>query len=276
MKESSFTFEGLATELQTLANQILAYLPKLAIALLVLLLGWMLAKLGRLLIKRAIARLDSWWSQLISKKGLAPVHSHRPPARMIGELIFWLILLIFITLAAEILGLESFGSWLKTLVAYLPLVVGGMLIVLVGFVVSSLARDLVVSAASSAGLSHVELLARTVQIIILFIAVIIGVDQIGIDIGFLTVVAAIILATMLGGVALAFGLGAKTHVSNIIAANQLRQIYHVGDSVRIGDLEGTITDITVTRVLLENDLGNMAIPAKIFDEQVTTIIERDT
>jgi len=156
MKESSFTFEGLATELQTLANQILAYLPKLAIALLVLLLGWMLAKLGRLLIKRAIARLDSWWSQLISKKGLAPIHSHRPPARMIGELIFWLILLIFITLAAEILGLDSFGSWLKTLVTYLPLVVGGMLIVLVGFVVSSLARDLVVSAASSAGLSHGE------------------------------------------------------------------------------------------------------------------------
>ena len=149
-----------------------------------------------------------------------------------------------------------------------------MLIILIGFVVSSLTRDLVSSAASTAGLSHGDLLGRTSQVIILFIAIVLGIDQIGVDIAFLSVVAGIILATLFGGIALAFGLGARTHVSNIISANQLRQIYQVGDTVRIGDIEGRIVDIMVSRVMIETETGSVDIPAKLFDEQVTYITEK--
>ena len=145
---------------------------------------------------------------------------------------------------------------------------------LVGFIVSSLVRDLVTSALASAGLSHGELLGRTTQVIILFITIIIGMDQIGIDIAFLSVVVSIILGTMFGGIALAFGLGARTHVSNIIAANQLQQIYQVGDRVRIDDIDGRIRDITVSRVIIETETGSVDVPAKLFDEQITIITEK--
>lgn len=158
--------------------------------------------------------------------------------------------------------------------AYLPLAAAGLLIVLVGFAVSSLARDLVLSAANSAELENGELLARTTQIIILFIAVILGIDQIGIDVLFLSVLAGIILSTMLGGIALAFGLGARTHVSNIIAVNQLRHLYQAGDRIRIGDIEGRLLDITISRVVIETEVGSVSVPAKLFDEQVVTIIEK--
>jgi small-conductance mechanosensitive channel len=79
---------------------------------------------------------------------------------------------------------------------------------------------------------------------------------------------------MLGGIALAFGLGARTHVSNIIAANQMRQIYQVGDRVRVGDIEGKIMDIMVARVIIETESGTVDVPAKIFDEQVTMVVEK--
>jgi small-conductance mechanosensitive channel len=120
------------------------------------------------------------------------------------------------------------------------------------------------------------MLGRSAQIIILFTAIIIGIDQVGIDIAFLSVIAGIVLSAMLGGLALAFGLGARTHVSNIIAANQLRNLYHVGDKVRVGDIEGRILDITVSRLLIETDIGTVDIPAKLFDEQITTITEKGT
>ena len=185
-----------------------------------------------------------------------------------------MLLLVFVTLATDILGLSIFGTWLREIVTYLPLAAAGLLIVLVGFVVSSLARDLVTSTATSAGLAHGELLGRTAQIIILFTAIIIGINQIGINVAFLSTLASIIFATTLGGIALAFGLGARTHVSNIIAANQLRQIYQIGDKVRIGDIEGRILDITVSRVIIESEVGSVDMPAKIFDEQVTIITEK--
>jgi small-conductance mechanosensitive channel len=194
----------------------------------------------------------------------------------VGEVVFWLVILIFVTLATEITGLSIFGSWLKQAATYLPLAIAGLLIVLVGFVVSSLFRDLVASNAASAGLSQGDLLARTVQVVIMLTAIILGIDQIGIDIMFLSVMVGIILATMLGGLALAFGLGARTHVSNIIAANQLRQRYQDGDIIRIGDIEGRILAITVSRVTIETESGNVDVPAKLFDEQVTVIIEKSS
>jgi len=256
--------------------QVLAYLPRIAVAVLVLVLGWLLARLLRMLVVRAISSLDRLWQRLISKRGLENLQPRHPPTRIVGELVFWLLMLIFITLAAEILGLDIFGTWLREIIIYLPLAVAGLLIVLIGFVLSSLARDLIASAAASAGLSHGDLLGRSAQIIILFIAVILGIDQIGIDIMFLSIVAGIILASMLGGIALAFGLGARTHVANIIAANQLRQLYGVGDIVRVGDFEGRVMDITVSRVIVETEAGTVDIPAKLFDEQVTSIIEKGT
>lgn len=274
MKESASTLEGLVAGFQSMMAEVLAYLPRVAAAVLILVLGWLMARLLRLVVVRAIGRLDHLWQRLISKRGLEHLQPRHPPARIVGELVFWLLMLIFVTLATEILGLGIFGTWLKEIVTYLPLAAAGLLIVLVGFVVSSLARDLVASAADSAGLSHGDLLGRSAQIIILFTAIIIGVDQIGIDIAFLFVVAGIILATMLGGIALAFGLGARTHVSNIIAANQLRQIYQVGDKVQIDDVEGRVTDITVSRVIIETEAGSVDVPAKLFDEQVTIITEK--
>lgn len=274
MKESVTTLKGLVAGFEDMTTQVLEYLPRVAVAVLVLVIGWLLARLLRLVLERSVVRLDKFWQKLESERGLTAIKSRNPPTRIIGILVFWLILLIFITMAADILGLNIFGTWLKEIFTYLPLAAAGLFIVLVGFVVSSLARDLMASAAASAGLSHGDLLARTTQIIILFIAIILGIDQIGIDIIFLTVMAGIVLATMLGGIALAFGLGARTHVSNIIAANQMRQVYQVGDRVRVGDIEGKIMDLMVARVIIETESGTVDVPAKIFDEQVTMVIEK--
>ena len=274
MNESISIFEGLVNTFQSIVAQTQVYLPKILAVILLLVVGWLLARTLRMVVVRIIGRLDQVWQRLIARRGDAKLQPRQPPARIVGELVFWISMLIFVALATEVLGLDIFAVWLKQIVTYLPLAVAGMLIVLVGFVVSSLARDLVSSAASSAGLSHGDLLARTIQVVILLTAVVLGIDQIGIDIMFLSVIAGVVLAAVLGGIALAFGLGARHHVSNIIASNQLRQIYQVGDLVRIGDMEGRIVDIMVSRVIIESDTGTIDIPAKIFDEQVTTIIEK--
>ena len=274
MNESLSTFNGLATWFHDLSIQALMYAPKIGAAVLVLVFGWLLAWLVRLLVVRAIRRLDQLWHRFFTKRGITPITPRKPPTRMAGELAFWIMMLIFVSLAGEILGLDISSTWLKEIFTFLPLAATGLLIVFVGFVVSSLVSNLIASAADAADLSHGDLLARTAQIIILFIAVIIGIDQIGINILFLTVVAGIILATMLGGIALAFGLGARDHVSNIIAANQLRQIYQVGDKVRIGDVEGRVLEITISRVIIETEAGSVDVPAKLFDEQVTILIEK--
>lgn len=274
MDQSETSFEGMTAGLQSMMTDVLGYMPRVAVAVIVLLAGWLLARLLRMLSIRLIDRLDKVWQGIISRRGFEQLKNRQPPTRIIGELVFWLLMLVFLSLATEILGLEIFSAWLKQILSYLPLAVSGLLIVLIGFVVSSLARDVVLSATTSSGIAHGELLARSVQVAILLTAIILGIDQIGIDILFLSIVAGIILASMLGGIALGFGLGVRTHVSNMVSANQLRQIYQVDDRVRIGDIEGKIIDIRAARVIIESDEGSVDVPAKLFDEQVTMIIKK--
>jgi len=276
MKEQVADIKGLMAGLQAMSAEIIAYLPRVLLALIVLIIGWLVARLMRYLVVKAIARLDQVWQRVIHKRGLEPINSeHRQqPTRIVGMLTFWLLLLIFVTLAAEILGFNVFSLWLVQIFAYLPLAAAGIFIVLIGYVISSLARDLMMSAALSAGLAHGDLLARTTQIMILFIAIILGIDQIGIDIMFVTVIAGIILATLLGGIAIAFGLGSRVHVSNIIAANEIKNIYRIGDKIRIDETVGKIIDITVSQIVIETEEGISSIPAKLFDEQVTVLLDR--
>ncbi len=274
MNESKSILDGLVTNFQTLLAQVLEFLPKVLIALLVMLAGWLLAKLLRFLAVRTVSRLDQLWQHLINRQGLQHLQDRQTPARIIGGLVFWVAILLFLSIASEIVGLNVFDHWFMEVVAYLPLVIASLLILLIGYVISSLTGDVITSSASASGLTHGELLGRSVQAVILFITVIISIDQIGINVAFLSVVAGIILATLLGGFSIAFGLGARTHVSNLIASNQLQYICQIGDRVRIGDIEGSITEILVSRVLIETAQGSVAVPAKLFDEQVLTIIEK--
>jgi len=77
-------------------------------------------------------------------------------------------------------------------------------------------------------------------------------------------------ATLFGG-ALAFGLGARVSVSNILAAYYLKSLYREGQQVKINDIEGQILQLTPTSVLLETSEGQVTIPAKEFSEKASTL-----
>ena len=102
---------------------------------------------------------------------------------------------------------------------------------------------------------------------------VVAVDQLGIEVSFLVIAVSIALAASLGAAALAFGLGARTAVSNIIATHYLARTYEVGQRVRVGEHEGRIAEISPTAVILETGEGRVHIPAKEFSEQISTLID---
>lgn len=77
-----------------------------------------------------------------------------------------------------------------------------------------------------------------------------------------------------GGIALAFSLGARTTIENLLAAQSITQAYNPGDSIRIGAIEGRIMRITRANVILETHDGQTLIPAKRFSEQESVHLSR--
>ena len=103
-----------------------------------------------------------------------------------------------------------------------------------------------------------------------------GVDQLGVESRFLTLTITVVIAALIGGAALAFGLGSRTTVSNIIAAHYLRQVYRVGQTVKIRDLYGRIAEITPTAVLLDGPEGRVLVPAKDFSEVASVLMTKES
>ena len=97
-------------------------------------------------------------------------------------------------------------------------------------------------------------------------------DQIGINITFVVIITAVILAALLGGVALALSLGARIYVANLIGARYLRETYRVGQRIRIGDWEGRVLEFTATAIVLETTAGRMTIPGKAFNELPSVLL----
>lgn len=271
----SSLLDTLITGLSKAGIKIIAYIPRLLTAAIVLIIGWLTARLLKAIIVRLVRGLDNLWRKLVVRKELAEVQNRYPPTKVIGEISFWLTILFFTSIAADILGLTAFVSWISQVVSFFPLLITGLVIIAAGIILSSLVRDLVASAASSAGATQAELLGRITQVIILITAIVIGVDQIGIDITFLSIIAAILLSTTLGAVAIAFGIGAKKHVENIIAGHNLRRRFRSGDTVRIRDIEGKIVKMDSTGIVIDTDDGQVSVPAGMFDAETAVLIERE-
>ena len=247
------------------------YLPTLLGGILILLGGWFAARLLRLFAVRLARLLDQTVAHLSRRPPPERPRGTPPWGRLLGTTVFWATILFFVALSTHVLGLEAFSAWLNRVVAYLPTLFAGALIILAGILVSALTRDLVIATAPLPE-SQRLLLGRLVQVLILLAAAVIGADQIGVNVTFVVIIAAVVLATLLGGIALAVSLGARTVVANLISGHAVRQTYHIGQRLRIAGFEGRILDITPTAVVLETPEGRVSLPAKYFSEQPAVVL----
>jgi len=256
-----------------LVDRLTLHLPNILGALILILIGWLAAKLLRMLTIRFTYILDRAFQNYSRKKGIErrrlPIHS----GKVLGGTIYWIVFLVFITTATHVLDLKLFTDWLSRVISYLPTLLAGGLIILAGVLVSSIARDLLIAAMPEKDKGQRHLFGRIIYVIILSTSIVIGVDQIGINVTFLVILLSIIVGTFLTGLAIAVGLGAKNTVSNMISAHHLRQHYKVGDQIKVWDYTGRITELTSTNIKLDTENGMVTLPANVFIENPMTKLQ---
>ncbi len=255
-----------------LIERVVTRLPDVVGAVLIVLLGWvvgrLLSALLRRLLARAVDRLQG--SRLLGGEDRLGWRGALPG--LIGGLTFWTVMAVAVVAAADTLEMALVGELLANIARLLPQVLAGVLVVFVGVVFAELAQAGVARTAAAAGVPYAGALARAVQLSVIVVAMVMGAHQAGIDSTFLMIALPVGLGALLGGAALAFGLGSRTAVSNIIASHQLMRVHEVGERVRIAGIEGRIERVTPTAVLLEAADGKVVVPASLFSEQIAVIL----
>lgn len=250
----------------TLKQSILDLLPSIIMALAVLIVGYLVARL----IKFLVVRFVKYLGKLISLR-YAHVNVDRS-AKVMGTALFWFALLVTFLFIADILRLTIILGGIESIVKYIPNILAALLILLAGNVIGKLISDLIQTVSARVGFPYGNTVGRIAQVLIILTTIIIVIDQIGIEVTFLINLISIVLAALLFGAALAFAIGARTSISNILAAFYVRKHYKEGDYIKIGDAEGRIVKIDSTCVILDVEDGQYIIPAKDFNDSRSQLI----
>jgi len=245
-----------------------AHLPNLIGAVLLLAAGWLLARLLRLLAVRGMRFAEALIARLA---GSSRVRTGRS-ANVIGTIIYWIVLLFFVIAATQLLGLQTFTDWLARLLDFLPTLAAGLLIIVAGYVLAGFAADLVHATATRLQPAQRSALARLAQGTTLVSAILVGADQIGVKVTWIAILAALVVASVLGGVTIAVSLGARSYVANLIGAHYLRQAFQIGQRVRVSGFEGRIVDVSATSLVLETADGRVALPGRVYHDEPIVLL----
>jgi len=249
------------------------YLPNLVSALVLLLVGILLAGIAKWLIIRLSAGLD----RIVNVVGITavPILRNWPLGVILGWLAFWLLILFFLTAAVETLGLPGVADWLGKLIQNLPIYFIALLIVVGGILLGNYLRDKIQSGGRAAGLRQTAMLGTWSRILVITFSVIIALAQIGLDVSLLEKILLIMVTAVLGSIALAFGLGAGPALSNVISGRYVRKTYQAGQRVNISGIEGRILELLPTGVVLDTAGGRTFVPARMFDENVSVLLDNE-
>lgn len=255
------------------ASGLTGYLPQVLGAAVWIGAGWIIARLARSLSRRVIdAGLGRLARRPAVRHALENTGARDTIPQFTGALLFWVVWLFFAAAAAETLGLPVVTASLSRFAYYLPNVLAAILIVFSGLVVGHVVSAVVAAGAERAGVLRASVLGSIARVTVVLVALIVALEQLGIDGDVLVIMFAVIVGVLLATGGLAFGLGARVAVGNLIARHYVALAYRPGQVVRIDGIEGTIVDITATSVIVESEAGRASLPAQRFLEVMSVLV----
>lgn len=265
--------EGLTDAVTASLTQIVAFLPTVILAFMLLALGYLLARVVSIVVTRLLQLMG--FDRLLSRTAVQTLlersGTKQKSSEILGMIAFWIIFLVFLIKASDTLQLTMVSDALTTIAYYIPKIGIAVLVLILGLIAANFVRELITMTCSSAGITHGTMVAQAVYVAVVLLIVVTAIDALGINTDLLNNTIVILLAGLIGGAALSFGLGSRAAVANLIAAHYLGSVVRVGMTVKIGDNQGTVVAVTPISVVLETIEGRVVVPASQFTESTAVI-----
>jgi len=213
-------YDVLLASVQSLWFELIAFLPRFVLAVLVFIIGWLLAVLiykGIVALVNAI-QLDKLLAQTGFNSFIERSGHEFSSAKVLGWLVKWFIIIAFLIASFNIMGWDSVNDILTQIVIYIPRVILAAFILFAGFVIADFTRKLVVGSTKITKFGRSELLGSFAKLVVIVFTFLIVLNLIGLAATVVNslVVGFVAMLALAGG--LAFGLGGKE-----VAADMLKK-----------------------------------------------------
>jgi len=197
---------------------IMGFIPKLLGALLILLVGWLIARLAYSLVVRGLrlVRFNQVADRAEIDQFLLNAGVRMDPAQVVATLVYWFLLLIFVGAAFNAFGLPQVTDIVNRIIAYIPNVVVAVVVLLLGALAANFVANLVRGASGSARLGDPYLMATFARAAIMVFASLIALDQLQIAPAIINALWIALLAMFALAGGLAFGLGGREVAGRVL------------------------------------------------------------
>lgn len=188
-----------------------AFIPKLLGFLLILIVGLIVANL--------LAKAVTWllrkigFDRVSDRIGLTRLEQrmnvHLDTAGILGRIVFWFVLLVFLVPAVDALGLTVVSNIMGQVIGYIPNVFVAILVLFLGTLLATFVADLVRGAVASANVGNANIFANIARFAILGFVALIALDQLRIAPEMIQILFTAIVGALALAFGLAFGLGGR-------------------------------------------------------------------
>ncbi len=204
--------------LQALLVQVGHFLPKLALAVLVLIAGWILAKIARFAVTKGLRAVN--FNVLTERAGidgfLEQGGIETGTTGIFGVLVYWLVILAALVIAFNGLGLTYITDLLGQVVLFVPKIIVALLILAFGAYFARFVGDAVTAYCRNIGIRDGDLLGKLAQYAIIAFVVLIALDQVNVGGDIVRQSFLIVLAGIVFALALAFGIGGQRRAGELL------------------------------------------------------------
>ena len=199
--------QQLGAILSGLADSTVAFLPNLVAAVILLVIGLVVGKIVGRVVKEVLLRIKA--DYYVSE-------THKPAvslADIFSVVVRWWIYLAFITaaLSTEILGVPALATWMATVNAFIPNIVGATVIIVVGYVVGEYLKTQL----TKHDKHYSTLTAKLLFFFVLYVSIALALPVLGVSAILVNNILLAIVGAVAVAFALAFGLGARDTAGKI-------------------------------------------------------------
>lgn len=208
----------LTSSLQNLWAQVVNFLPSLIGALLVFIVGLIVAAGLGSLVERLIKvlKLDSLLKKLGVEEYARRSNTELNSGRFLGRIVYWFVVIAFLLASSDILGFFALSAFLRDVLLYLPNIIIAILIMVIALVAANIVARVVRTSVMSAKLHYAKFLASAARWVITIFGLLAALTQLGIATAIInTLITGIIAMVAIAG-GLSFGLGGKDYAAGLI------------------------------------------------------------
>ena len=257
--------------LKSLLLRFVNAIPNIVGAIVIALVGMVIAKAIGKIVERLLSTIgvDKLAAKLNDIDLVQQYNISIKPSRIVGQVFYYVLLLIFLTCATEILGMPAVSQLIIDLINYVPSVITALIVLIIGLLLANGLKGIVYSTCKSVGIPSANLVANFVFYFVFITALISALAQAKIDTDFVKANLSILLGGGVAAFALGYGLASRDMMSNFLASFYSRRHFNIGDTVKVGESIGIIVYEDNTCIKLQVNDKLVVIPlSKLMHDQV--------